>query len=264
MEEEIQALTKLGLTKAQAKVYHALLTFRKEANASTLWKASQLARQDIYRILSELQQMGLIEKILSTPTTYRSAEVETNILNLIERKNLEISAMAQEAQNLIQKFKTIEQTEITEDQWILIPEGVTIRGRLKRAFKNSRKSIEIISSRKPFFQAVITNSKEFGEALKHGSKVRWIIEGNAEEGSQPQEVGALVKDPNFLLRTISNCAQIRSVEIDEKEVFIRTNLNTSFGESPALWSNNPCMIRIVQKCFETIWANARKEKAKSP
>jgi sugar-specific transcriptional regulator TrmB len=260
MEEEIQALTKLGLTKSQAKVYYSLLTLRKEANASTLWKASQLARQDIYRILSELQQMGLIEKILSTPTTYRPAEMETNILNLIERKNLEISAMAQEAKNLIQKFKTIEQTEVAEDQWVLIPEGLTIRGRLKRAFKNSRKSIDIISSRKPFFQAVIVNFEEFGKALKQGSKIRWIIEDTEEEDSQPQEVEALKKYPNFLLRTISNCSQIRSVEIDEKEVFVRTNLNTSFGESPALWSNNPTMIRIVQKCFETIWSKAHKEK----
>jgi sugar-specific transcriptional regulator TrmB len=263
MEEEIQALTKLGLTKSQAKVYHALLVLRKESNASTLWKVSQLARQDIYRILSELQQMGLIEKILSKPTMYRPAEMETNISSLIERKNLEISAMAQEAKNLIQKYKTIEHTEITEDQWILIPEGVTIRGRLKSAFKNSRKSINIISSRKAFFQAVITNSKEFGESLKHDSKIRWIIEENKEEGLKPQEVEALLKDPNFVLRKISDCSQIRSVEIDGKEVFIRTNLSASFGESPALWSNNPCMIRIVQKCFETIWSKAHKINAKS-
>ena len=40
------------------------------------------------------------------------------------------------------------------------------------------------------------------------------------------------------------------VSIDKKEVFIRTEMNL---EAPVLWSNNPCIVEMIQKYFETLW-----------
>ncbi|MEX2723761.1 MAG: helix-turn-helix domain-containing protein [Candidatus Freyarchaeota archaeon] len=59
--EYIQTLTDLGLTFLQAKTYLNLAKLGK-ANVQTIAKASNVARQDIYRIMPSLQKLGLAEK----------------------------------------------------------------------------------------------------------------------------------------------------------------------------------------------------------
>ena len=59
-----QILTNLGLTPVQARVYLALVESG-PLRISAISKASDVARPDVYRILSNLEKIGLVEKITS-------------------------------------------------------------------------------------------------------------------------------------------------------------------------------------------------------
>jgi sugar-specific transcriptional regulator TrmB len=61
-EEFVQILTRLGLTISQAKVYLALLELKKATGKITA-KHSEVARQEAYRVLGELQEKGRVSDI---------------------------------------------------------------------------------------------------------------------------------------------------------------------------------------------------------
>ncbi|MCW4047841.1 MAG: hypothetical protein NWE99_09855 [Candidatus Bathyarchaeota archaeon] len=60
-DECVQTLMGLGLTLLQAKTYLALATLGK-ADVKMISKASNVARQDIYRVMPVLQKLGLGKK----------------------------------------------------------------------------------------------------------------------------------------------------------------------------------------------------------
>jgi sugar-specific transcriptional regulator TrmB len=83
-DEDVEALTSLGLTILQAKVYLALV----KSGSSTIReisKTSDVARQDLYRITSELQKLGLVERVIANPTEFRAIELTGGISILLQR-----------------------------------------------------------------------------------------------------------------------------------------------------------------------------------
>ena len=61
-EDDLEVFLNLGLTQNQAKVYLALLKLGMESNASSLFQISGVSRQDVYRVLLELEKLGIVEK----------------------------------------------------------------------------------------------------------------------------------------------------------------------------------------------------------
>ena len=84
-DECVQILTDLGLTLLQARTYFALSKLRK-ATIKTISKASNIARQDVYRIMPALEKLGLAEKIIATPTMYKATPIKEGIYFLLQKK----------------------------------------------------------------------------------------------------------------------------------------------------------------------------------
>jgi len=84
-DEHIQALMGFGLTLLQAKIYLNLVKLEK-ADVKTLSKASNVARQDIYRIMLTLQKLGLTEKIIAKPTMYKATPIKEGLSILLQNK----------------------------------------------------------------------------------------------------------------------------------------------------------------------------------
>ncbi len=75
----------LGLTLLQAKIYLSLSEFEK-AEIRKMSKASNVARTDIYRLMPELEKLGLAEKIIASPTSYRATPLNEGFSILLENK----------------------------------------------------------------------------------------------------------------------------------------------------------------------------------
>lgn len=256
--EDTQTLTKLGLTGSQAKVYLALIKLGK-ANARTLWKAVKVSRQDVYRLLTELREIGLIEKILETPTEFKAVSIEDGVSILIERKTKEVFGLQKEGDSLIQKFKESNLSvtlEPDESQYILIPEGEVLALRLNKAIESTQKSIDIISSMKSFAKGLYFTVEELNKALRRGVKIRWVINKPEDPKSWSEIVQALTKNPHFKIRTIPNSPYVRFGVCDKKEVFMAFFPKRDVLESPTLWSTNISFVKMVQSFFDTIWSTA--------
>jgi sugar-specific transcriptional regulator TrmB len=261
--KDMQILKKLGLTGSQAKVYLALIKMDK-ANARNLWKASKVARQDIYRILTELREIGILEKILEAPTEFKAVPLEDSIAILMERKATALFSLQKDADKLIQEFKENEQksTHYEEAQYVLVPEREALTRRLKKAIEDSKKSIDVISSLKAFARTFFVLSEEFEKALKKGVKIRWIVDYPEEANSLSEVLLTLTKNPNFELKTVTYPPNARLGIYDRREIFMAHFPTRGALESPALWSTNISFAEIVQGFFETIWHAAAEYKIK--
>ena len=100
--EDIKILRDLGLTLSQAKVYFVAANLG-NAKAKDLREGSGIGRQELYRILDELLEIGLIERQISSPALFRSTPLSKGTLILLERKQAETLALGIEAQKLLSK-----------------------------------------------------------------------------------------------------------------------------------------------------------------
>lgn len=111
LEETATELTHFGLTKTQAKIYITLIALG-VASASEIAALSKIRREEVYRIIPELERRGIITRKLKAPRKFSAIQPETaiEILTKIKLKTMkeEIDKLRQKQAELISKLKTTE------------------------------------------------------------------------------------------------------------------------------------------------------------
>ncbi len=264
-DEDVDALTCLGLTVLQAKVYLALTSSGK-ATIKTISKTANVARQDIYRLVAELQELGIVEKIIAAPNEFRAIPLRDGINILLKRKQKENSDAHKKALKLIRRRmdeSTNAQPEEESPQFIMIPEKKALTLRLREAIETAQESIDATCSWKKFPQGLNILAEAFKKALRRGVKIRFIVEKPEHINSWPKTAQVFMKNPYFKLRTIPYPPTGILGIYDKKEVLLATSPTGSAVGSPALWTSNSSLLAIVQEYFEQIWLTSKTEKCKT-
>jgi len=255
--EDIQTLIRLGLTISQAKVYLALLELEK-ATGKTISKHAKIARQEAYRILAELQEKGLVEKIIDMPTEFKPIPIENSMSILIKRKKNEVSKTQKEAARLLQKLKqkTLQSTlKEDETRFSLFPEPVAVR-REKGTLKTVQRSYDVITSCRDPHSVIFIDMEGIAEALQRGVKIRVIIDKTDEKEVLSDIIKQLKKYPNFKIMYLPNAPEALMSIYDEKEAWVCTCTHPVLKECPTLQTNNSCLLSILQDYFEIRWLTA--------
>jgi sugar-specific transcriptional regulator TrmB len=263
-EEDIQTLSKLGLSVSQTKVYLSLYTLGK-ANGKTIWKCSGVARQDIYRVLTELQEKGLIEKTISKPTEFRAVPIQEGLELLLIRKNKEISEIEEKTKKLLHKIKKVqEEKEPIEEnaQFYLVPAKDAAWQKIKKCISKSQHSVDIAIDWKKFLQLTSTHMDDFITALNRGVKYRWVITRPVEDEMLPKFVNECIEKLSCQLKFALSSSPKASVAVfDQKEVLIATEAEMPFYlDSAMLWSNNSSFGTAMQHYFDLMWEKAQEAK----
>ncbi|MGB9915175.1 MAG: TrmB family transcriptional regulator [Candidatus Bathyarchaeales archaeon] len=258
-EEFFQILTRLGLTISQAKVYLALLELKKASGKVTA-QHSKMARQEVYRVLAELQEKGLVEKIIARPTEFKPVLIEDCLSILIENKKAEIFESQKKAVSLLRKLKKANSNakaplQEADSQFILVPEK-EVPKKLKRKIEGLQTGLDAITPLNRF-NTLFFNFYEVGEkASKRGVKFRLIINKPDDENSLTQIAKVVPKNPLFNLRYVSTHLLAAIAIYDKKEVSIAVSATASINETPVLMSSNPSLLAIFSSYFEALWLTA--------
>jgi sugar-specific transcriptional regulator TrmB len=252
-------LTCLGLTFSQAKVYIALLRIG-TATIKSLSKYSKVARQETYRIVDELQESGLVEKVIAKPSEFKAVPMKNCVSILIEHQKSEISKHEKEASELLQKLKEITaEAPLQEEksEFILVPEKEAVFVRTTKALENSQRSMNSIISRKKFLYLMF-NAEKFGlqKAMKRGVKLRFITEKPEDENPVLDIVKTLEKNYPFRVKYLLDPPSAHIGLFDEKELFINTSTIAGLTETPLLWSKNRSLAAMARDYFEIMWLTA--------
>ncbi|MGB9960488.1 MAG: TrmB family transcriptional regulator [Candidatus Bathyarchaeales archaeon] len=258
--ECIQILMDLGLTLLQARTYLALSKLGK-ATIKTISKVSNVARQDVYRIMPELEKLGLAEKIVAAPTMYKATPIKEGIYFLLQRKTQEYSELQKKTIKLMENLKEINDEIILEEehQFIFTSSEKLLWKRLREGAEKAQISIDICTNWEGFRYRLFKDFPNFKRTLERGVRIRVITEKHELDKSSQKIIQALKANPLFEIRYLPPPVPIKTAIHDKKEVNLCLTTPNKIGGLPSLWSNNPQFVKIITNYYEELWNKAQSE-----
>ena len=252
INKDLQLLVDLGLTQLQAKIYLSLVQYG-NLKVKKISQISKISRPDVYRILSKLLELGLIEKEIVNPIQYRAIPMDAIINILLNRKKMKYENLKSTSDLFLKEFNEKNYSNnkhCNDSNFVLIPPKETIIKKLKNSINQTQESIDIVTSSKRLKNASYYLSDELQNAWKRQILGRAIIE-------KPEKECFNILKKNWLpwagIRTILEVPPAIIALYDKKEVFIFIKNDFDLKESPALWSNCPSIITLVEHYFELLW-----------
>jgi sugar-specific transcriptional regulator TrmB len=260
-EEEIQTLMGLGLTSSQAKILHFLF-YSGMSTAKVISKATGINRPDIYRIMPNLHEKGLIKKIVSVPVKFEAVSIEDALTYLIEHRTSETNVLKIKAADIIKNYKDKKHYKVArkdESQFVIIPKGKAIIKKRRNAIENAKESIDAIISYSRYLPTMIDNSEMILKALNRGVKIRHITELPQDIKTLPKLTQEIWRHPSFEVRIVTKPLTSLVAIYDKKEVIVSISPALTYSKSDAFWSDNRSMLEIIQEFFESTWNGAQKK-----
>lgn len=264
-EHHLQTLIQLGLSPNQGKLYLSLLNLGK-STGKELANETYLARQEIYRLIHELQNIGLVEKIISNPTEFQAVPIQVCISILMVKKTSEMEQIKQRVQSLIVDFSSARKESsrtIRDYRFLLIPPKKLANETRERMVKNSKKKIDLITTSKRFNQGISHFLEYYVDRLKKNVETKILVMGTEETViSKIKEIKKLEVFPNFSLRFISE-NKTSLLIVDGKEAIVTLSPQSDLGASPVFWTDHPEMIALYRAYFDALWFKKEALKLRS-
>ena len=255
-EESVEVLKNLGLSSCQARIYLSLISYG-SSTVKQISIVSKIAREEIYLVLPKLHALGLIEKIVERPTKYKAIPVQECISNLLEERKSKTYELEMQSKELIQKFKQTNfngKNSTQLRQFIFVPSKQALIKRIKKSVTYAEKSIDVLTSCKRLTCACNILFEIIQDAWDRGVKGRAII--NIPKGNHLDVVNGCWSKPFAELRFIPKFPRTVIAMYDRREVYIFTEPEADLTESPALWSNYPSLVGVIDDFFEVLWSTA--------
>jgi sugar-specific transcriptional regulator TrmB len=112
-------LTTFGLTLNQARVYLFLLR-AKNSNVRTISKELGLHRVEVYRKLKELEELGVIDVVISSPKSYVPLEPKIALRNLVSKEEERVIHLKQALPSL--ESELVAYQSLKGRQILILPE----------------------------------------------------------------------------------------------------------------------------------------------
>lgn len=252
-EASIETLHKLGLTVLEAKVFTTLVCIGSK-NVRSLARYLDIARCEVYRVVASLEDKGLVEKQLASPTVYKAVALEDAIQILLLHKKEEYDRLDKETSELLKKAKALDKMALTDDTEcdLIISKGKIIPKRLASQLKATHSSFEAISTWKTCSRMLCNNFGALKVLLKNGVHIKILTDLPTDDVAS-EILHELNKNPTFEIK-YSKTPLTPKLAIRDRE-----EINMCFSEtdsSPNLWSNNSIFVRTFTQYFDFMWRDA--------
>jgi len=260
MEKDlIWKLLDFGLTVNQAKVYLSIVQSGATC-VSRISESTRLHRQDIYKMLPKLEEMGLIMKTLGTPSIIEAIPVEKALNRLFsterEETNERISRLEANLKELINALreKEAERTREEEARFTLLSTDAEIINMADLLFENTRTEFDLVTN----LELITRRMQHFRENLKklskRGVKIRIIVENLNNEDLVKRTLEKIKPDKgDFAAKLIYKNRSIPYSIIDNKDIWIRRKKLAESGLPAILWTNGSNIVHFYKENFEKAW-----------
>jgi sugar-specific transcriptional regulator TrmB len=256
-EEDLNVFTQLGMTPRQVEVYVTINEIG-QSTAKTIAKTAQIARAEVYRVIPELEKLGLITRIISNPISFRAVPLSKGLSILLSKETEKYREIKGKAKQFSRKFKKYTGEKLNqEDTQYYLTSGLKAE---EREFLRELKEIQIskdgIFNWRLILFAAGRYFEENKEALERGVKIRNIT--HIPEGEKiPQSIRTLIKTGSFKIKYIQTIPKAGIDILDKKCVHVIIVPGSNMKEIEVLRSRNPAIIELAQDYFELKWQEAR-------
>jgi sugar-specific transcriptional regulator TrmB len=270
-EKLTKELTSFGLTGNEAKVYLGLLQL-KRANARAIAKLSNIPRQEIYRVLPQLEKLGMVEVIIGKPTKFLAIDPEVVLSELIERQQeiltKQISELREKKRMLENELKKVEGRSAgvirpEPVQFALISGQHLVDEKIQEMLRNAKSEVLWMAPKLEIRRAVFYDrDKMLRQCVQRNVKVRIITEIDKRNIQEIKKLSRFCE----IKHTIGVTSLFTIVDDEElivgSAVYTSEDL-TSGGLVHKLWTNDSSHINIIKEFFEKVWSSSTPPKLTS-
>jgi sugar-specific transcriptional regulator TrmB len=265
MEENlVSRLLDFGLTVNQAKIY---LTIAQSGLTSVgrVAEATHLHRQDIYKILPKLEQMGLIAKTVETPLMIEAIPVETALHSLIttERKKMKEKIVCMEANvkkliSAIRKQQERSKETAENTRFVLLTTDAEIKNMMDYSFGKASIGCDMVLSLDMLKHWMHLFRRRFQTIAKNSARTRLIVETHSSQDSVKETIEEVKpKMGIFAAKLFCKKNSIPYWIIDHKEAWINRKKMTPAGFPCVLWTNCENIVQFREEKFAEAWNDPR-------
>ena len=261
----VKMLEGLGLTHNQARIYLSNLQTGR-ASVKLIAQFAQIGREDVYRIMPSLQDLGLIRKHIGTPTLYEPVNPNEAMSILIEKKTGELSQLKSKVHLFLKNWQRIDKPIEKDESFIMVTNFDIAINMLVDAIKKTKKSWLFTSGYERFIirqnmpkKRLQTN--EMYTAVQRGVKIQAVLDEPQSREKLHESLftfsgsRALINHKNFEYKYLgSKHVGLLSI-FDDNLIFIETQQGPKIIV-PQLWSNNHVLLGLGKTCFDQAWNNA--------
>lgn len=263
-DKNLDTLRDFGLSANQAKVYLTALTLG-TATIGQVSKDSNVRREDVYRILPRLENMGLIDRILGTPTRIRATPLEEALSILVKLQEdtakEKLATLKARKVTMLKDFTIDERRRgISDDkgQFTLFSQKDRIMSKGLSMIAGAQKHADIVTSEQELVELILDYPDTIRKALRKGVDIRVILEVSGQDTSilgiiKEQKLGDKQSFKGVL--NLKSTQQVLShyFVVDYNEAMVSTSKEPRLAENQYLWTVNKNLVGLMQENFEEAW-----------
>jgi sugar-specific transcriptional regulator TrmB len=264
-EDDIESLVSLGLTLVQSKVFLAL-SKSENATIGDISELSKVPRQDIYRTVQDLQELSLVEKLVTKPVRFQAIPMDEACTILLNRKRDEYTRLVRLQKNFVHNYNLKRQLSLRDRrdyEFCFVKGREALFKNIAENFRKSERRIDIATSQERLLQSLNYLGAGYKDCLEKGVKFRIITEKPQDTNSFLQDSKIIEKHSNVELKYVDTPLKAIAVIFDEKTALTAVTVGEPLLKSPIIFTNNPVFLTIFQEYFENIWKTGKHYHKKS-
>jgi sugar-specific transcriptional regulator TrmB len=214
-------------------------------------------------VLNQLQDLGLVEKIIAKPEEFCAISIEEGVSMLLRQRMNKTRELEDKGLKLVQSVK--EKLEPLENlkghgkrEFVFIPSRDSAYARSERILKGIKKSIYFVGLTKNMSAWLTQYSTEMEQTLVRGIDCRLILPTSPVDNKIWGPFKKMQNYHNFKVRSIAGAHAAGFSIWDKKEILITTVSAEAPFSAATLWSNNKGLIDLCSDYFNCLWRNAKE------
>ena len=253
-------IMEFGLTRNQAKVYVALLKLG-VAPVIRISQLSNVRREEVYRVLGELEKRGVVERIIGKPLKYKALPIDQALPGLLDQRRQEIewtlSSLEAKGQNLIETAKSLQKEAVLEEKeqigFVSITDGNHALQKIADMIKRTKEELLMALSIYDLKYGYLTHTDPLRHIIQKGATVKILTEIKETDALTLKILDEIMKLKGKIeVRHMNNLPSQITV-IDNKEAIIGSFVFPPTDRHVSLWTDDLNFVKTVTHFFYDSW-----------
>ena len=260
-------LKDIGLSEKEAEIY-IFLAKHTALRSGEIAKLTKIDKAEVYRVLTNLQTKGLVEKTLEAPTRFTSTPFERAIDSFIKYKRNEATLVEKTKSELIKDWNNITKAPRQQlvEKFVVIEGWRKIYPRISQMIKETKKEFSSLSTINGYLRAEQLGifDEVLAYPLKENVKFQFISEVSRQNIDTMQKLldkipknlsNIRVRNPDFGFKVSP-----RMVIRDHEEILLFIDPSEqeplAKNDNIALWTDCKTIVQSFVAMFEELWRNS--------
>jgi sugar-specific transcriptional regulator TrmB len=246
-------MVELGLTSSEAKVYLAAVNLG-AATTTEIAVAAGKERSNTHHLLERLEQLGLVEASLDSPTRFKPIELGEAVDHLFSLESVKFRKLDERRKSVLASLssKGLGASRDVETYSVIKGRARTYL-RMVESISDCKKEVSLLLSANG-----VTRLRRFGDFMqvmkqrsRAGVQFRVITEINRSNSGDVKAFGRLAEVRH--VRNQSTNASVYDSKVGSVALVINDNLDEDAPEHVALWTNGGSFVRMLTDFFDSVW-----------